>query len=442
MNKGRDAGHSHGRRAVHGDVVERARIAGRVAARVVDRRPTDGEEIRPVTALVAVGQVHWILHLARGQRCPRDLAVLLAEPDHRRTPVLMRRAGNPGPAVRRGDPRSIMVRHPAPRFVGHPGPPERLDPDPAPVLIRTPARVGLARAPHFPVLRIIMPGAVGVQIARHHRQVRRQVRRALGIGKLPVAVVIEPVPAVFVRQQTDLHWGRGIGNIEVFAAAEGDLRAAAFHGRLTQAHGDFDAAVHADPYLCRPFGVDRHKRRIYLVEGGRAAQLQRRQPFRQLQLGKLAGVVTGQRLERHNRAAAEPEQAAVIKLHFRPPAVRHPDLRPLPERQVHRRRGPRRAVSGSPGHSALHKREPGQANWPRRPVGLRTRCRTRRVFPNLIPRRRCRPWQEHQRRQCPRFQQKTVHLACLSRQIPILDKQTQASARKFRRWRGKRLGRA
>lgn len=73
----------------------------------------------------------------------------------------------------------------------------------------------------MPVLRIIMPGSVILQIIRHNGDVCRQILmlRPLRIFVDDIVLLIVPsVPAILTRQTTGIIRGVGIGQIKIIAS--------------------------------------------------------------------------------------------------------------------------------------------------------------------------------------------------------------------------------
>ena len=233
------------------------------------------------------------------------------------------------------------------------------------MLVGAPARVRNGGAPDLAVARIFVPRAVVAQVPGDEVNVCRQPVAAVGVGELTVAAVVPPVPAIRVGQAARAEGGVGVGDVQIAPGFKHGLVAAALDGGAAPLDGDFDVAVHADPDFGRAFRLDGNERGIDLIDGLGGAQLQRGQPLAHLKLGELAVGVAEQGLQGHDRPVAQPEQAAVVELHFRPPAVRHPHLRPLPDGQVDRGGRPGRTVGRPPGHVALDIGEPRQPDRPR-----------------------------------------------------------------------------
>ena len=125
----------------------------------VGRQPVIGLDLR------AVGDVHGVEGFGRERR-PADAFVIPAPRDPGRRPGV---AGDPGPAmIDQQRPAAVVVRGPAERLVGHPGP-ALVGIHPASARVRPPAGLaGRARPPDPPVRVALQPFAMRAQTLVKH----------------------------------------------------------------------------------------------------------------------------------------------------------------------------------------------------------------------------------------------------------------------------------
>src|SRR5713101_4761680 len=128
-----------------------------------------------------------------------------AKEAHKGRPVDRRtkeRARAPAPAAREIVPAAVVVRGKAPRRIVNPGPTPRADPVPIAVAVRSPARGDLGRIPNMPVLGLISPSAVIIEVvvADH---IARNVTRGNRVVFLQVALRSPTIEAVGTRRTID-----------------------------------------------------------------------------------------------------------------------------------------------------------------------------------------------------------------------------------------------
>ena len=141
---------------------------------------------------------------ARAERAPSGVSATPTPGDPGRPPDT---AGQPDPPCSVQDcPTAIVVRGPAPRLVGDPGPTGG-GPYPAPVPVGLPAVAHLGGLPHPAVLRGIDPSAVAIEARAEvvHRRTRGGVV-TLGPGPRAAPLIL---PAVVVLLRAVLVRGRG-----------------------------------------------------------------------------------------------------------------------------------------------------------------------------------------------------------------------------------------
>src|SRR5579872_3804558 len=130
-----------------------------------------------------------------------DAPAASAKPEERdisrrpqRTVSDVHRTGPPAPIAAINEPTSIVIRRPAPRLIGNPGPAIIRFKDPAPIAIRRPVRTR-RRKPHVAVVRDVGPMSVGIKILAAG-VVRIGVLPALRAFDDAVAIAIPLVPVI------------------------------------------------------------------------------------------------------------------------------------------------------------------------------------------------------------------------------------------------------
>ncbi len=183
--------------------IPRARLAIAAAGRIVDAGAADGEVGRPVAAARTDRDLRPVPHFRRRKRAPCHGIVVLIEIHNGGAPVLARRSGRPAPTVGPVKPGAVVRRRPAPGLVVDPRPAERLYPHPVAFVIRPPAGPPHVRAPDRPVMGIVPPVAVDIQVVGDEGDVARQKLAMIAVQIPVLASVQAPVPVVerIVRRQ-------------------------------------------------------------------------------------------------------------------------------------------------------------------------------------------------------------------------------------------------
>src|SRR6266851_3445677 len=144
------------------------------------------------------------------------------------------KTGAEAPAACEIVPAAIVVRGKAPRRIVNPGPTPRADPVPIAVAVRSPARGDLGGIPNMPVLGLIAPSAVIIEVvvADH---IARNVTRGNRVVFLQVALRGPTIEAVGTRRTINAVF-------DVFRTVE--FRAlAGMHFVCLAASGDFTLAA-------------------------------------------------------------------------------------------------------------------------------------------------------------------------------------------------------
>src|SRR5690242_621182 len=180
----------------------------------------------------------------------------------------------PAPGAAIEEPAAVVIRRPAPRLIGYPGPAVVRFPNPLAIAIRRPARAG-GWHPHPTIIRHLGPVSIVVQVLRAG-VITVGVAPAFGTAYPTVPVAVPAVPIVPIRRRDSLIFrvGRALDRDELPTLdTSAALRCSDLRLPLADDHLCFRGRIHLDAIHARTQRTNRDVGRVNLNVGVAAAEL-------------------------------------------------------------------------------------------------------------------------------------------------------------------------